>query len=171
MMIANVWQPNIIRSHGHQQSGPGVQIFMDLKECSLEDLVYKQEVPENDLTRDVFHDVLKGLDYLHSEGFIHRDLKPANILCARGERWSFCLADFGLTNAQDQARTICGSAMFAAPEIHFGRTQTAVVDLWSLFVTLAWTNNWEGIRAAKPDGFKAMLSWIASTARLKWNNL
>ncbi len=61
--------------------------------------------------------------------------------------------------------------MFAAPEIHFRRTQTTVVDMWSLFVTLTWTNNWEGIRGREFGGFKELLSWITSTARIKWNNV
>lgn len=45
--------------------------------------------------QDITHQILSGIDFLHSERVIHRDLKPQNILVtSRGE---VKIADFGLS--------------------------------------------------------------------------
>ncbi|OAR00902.1 hypothetical protein LLEC1_07260 [Akanthomyces lecanii] len=162
---------NIVQFHGFKEEGPKVQIFMDLKECSLEGLVEKEATSVDELSKAVFHDVLKGLDYLHSTGIIHRDLKPANILCSFDQRWMFSLADFGISNVQGQARTICGTSDFAAPEIHYRRTQTTAADMWSLFVTLAWVADWKGFRSWEYDGFEGLLAMIVWCAQTEWHNM
>ncbi|OAA80481.1 Protein kinase-like domain protein [Akanthomyces lecanii RCEF 1005] len=170
-ILGQLRHPNIVRCYGYKESGPSVQIFMDLKDCNLQDLVHRQAVPEDDLTMHVYHDVLKGLDYLSAfeefyssrfEACQYSLFSRAAVVVLLGRLWAQQHSGSGTHNLRFRnvhcARDPC-------------RTQTTVVDMWSLFVTLAWTNNWEGIRGQEFDGFKESLSWITSTARLKWNNM
>ncbi|TFK28484.1 kinase-like protein [Coprinopsis marcescibilis] len=59
---------------------------------------YVCEHPEADLLL-LMTDVLRGIEYLHSEGIVHSDLKGDNILITPSSR--ACLADFGLSRITD----------------------------------------------------------------------
>ncbi|KAK8142702.1 hypothetical protein G3M48_008372 [Beauveria asiatica] len=181
--------PNVVRFHGTNCSygyecfkyelnkgPPGVHIFMDLMEGSLHDMVYTKMRPmqlnDHALAIQVYHDVLKGLDYIHSKGFIHRDLKPANILWTlRDGQPSFCIADFGVSNAQSLAKSLCGTPMFLAPEYEFRCPQTPAVDLWALLITIFWTANFYGFRDITWKSNEQRLLWVAELAQRRWNDL
>ncbi|OAG07807.1 kinase-like protein, partial [Paraphaeosphaeria sporulosa] len=77
---------------------------------------------------------LKALDYLHSRKIMHRDLKPENILVQCREPANFCIkiADFGLARDGSFLKTVCGTRLYAAPEIWQNRPYTSKVDIWSL---------------------------------------
>lgn len=61
--------------------------------------------------------------------------------------YHFQLADFGLARVVDLAKTCVGSPLYMAPEIHNDmEAQTAKLDIWSLFVTLAYATNSAGFR-------------------------
>lgn len=71
-----------------------------------------------------FHEIVDGVDYLHSRDVIHRDLKPENLLMQRHkDRWRIKVIDFGLSNTCDGGRllkTACGSPCYASPEMIAG---------------------------------------------------
>ena len=96
----------------------------------------------------VLEQMLSALDYLASERMCHRDVKPENIIYywvksaeSPGEKvYTFQLADFGLVNHQQQARTECGTAFYRAPESYPAFStfaQSPKMDVWSLFATIA----------------------------------
>ncbi len=79
---------------------------------------------------------LSALQDLHGrkDPIVHRDIKPANILLQCRDPLYIKLADFGLSRAQADLATLCGTPKYLAPEVWRGRKYTPVVDIWSLGV-------------------------------------
>lgn len=117
---------------------------MPLREGSMTTLM-KQLPPNADrqnLCSSALGQMLSALDYLASQNFIHRDVKPDNILYyfMNGVH-HFQLADFGLANHRDFAKTRCGTGFYQAPEFWPHESgviaaQTSKLDIWSLFATM-----------------------------------
>lgn len=99
----------------------------------------------------IFKQILKGVQYIHSQGLIHRDLKPQNILFdSKGSRVK--LGDFGLATmsseeigqdlgsprrGQSSGHTQgVGTCLYAAPEQRQQAFYDAKVDIYSLGVVL-----------------------------------
>lgn len=78
------------------------------------------------------YQLLRGVDFLHSNRIVHRDLKPHNILVAScGE---IKLADFGLARIYEQTQTLTTVVVtlwYRAPEVLLQSSYASPVDLWS----------------------------------------
>lgn len=128
------------------EKGDVVHIIMELKSGSVSGLI-KAGVFTNDpdVLNTLLFQMLKALDYLTREGIVHRDIKPDNILYEHSEEkgYRFFLADFGLSNTAVTAETNAGSGYYMAPELWGNKAvpHTPKVDIWSLFVTLAYAAN------------------------------
>jgi len=93
--------------------------------------------------RKYFHDIICGLEYIHSQKIIHRDIKPQNLLLTAGG--TVKLSDFGVSirieneDVQNSLKRTVGSPMFLAPELCATATSFIngpPIDIWSLGVTL-----------------------------------
>ncbi|GLD71808.1 serine/threonine-protein kinase Chk2 isoform X2 [Lates japonicus] len=90
-----------------------------------------------------FYQMLRAVQYLHSNGIIHRDLKPENVLLSSQD--DVCLVkvtDFNQSRILEEAalmRTLCGTPSYLAPEVFTHASTTGyglAVDAWSLGVLL-----------------------------------
>jgi len=95
--------------------------------------------------RKYFHDVVCGLEYLHSLKIIHRDIKPENILVMADGTAK--ISDFGvsicLETKEDQKalKKTVGSPIFLPPELCATELKSSkiigtAIDIWCLGITL-----------------------------------
>lgn len=141
--------PHIVKLLEVMDDAKSRKIFMVLEYCEGGELVWQNDdgTPSMsmDEARQVFRDVLLGLEYLHFQGIIHRDIKPANLLLCHKQ---VKISDFGVsfTSAGDTTDEIelaktAGTPAFFAPELcqnnpGKGNCVTNKIDIWALGVTL-----------------------------------
>lgn len=129
---------------------------MGLEEGNLDDLSTDRRFtltsgrPESCLQQ-----MLSALDFLAYKDIVHRDVKPENILYSRslkGPGYHFRLSDFGVGKLAKYAYSCQGTDWYMAPEIlrlrncsdfdgRIRERQSPKVDVWSLFVTIAYARD------------------------------
>lgn len=92
-------------------------------------------------TQHYFHQLMTGIDYLHSNHIIHRDIKPANILLTSDHVVK--ISDFGVAELLSEylQKQVCinyaGTPVYMSPEVMSGGEPDGdKVDLWALGITL-----------------------------------
>ncbi|KAK4485825.1 hypothetical protein RD792_008472 [Penstemon davidsonii] len=87
--------------------------------------------------------ILRGLDHIHTTGYVHCDLKPDNILLVRApndsNEFRAKIGDFGLAKraeVQSKKRRLepywRGTPMYLSPEAVIDKVQEAPCDIWAL---------------------------------------
>lgn len=88
---------------------------MDLSDDDIEESPHHVDVVKN-----IFGQLLDGLDYIHSQNIVHHDIKPSNLFInvESGKRILVQLGDFGLACPlqDDHPKDIVGTPTYAAPE-------------------------------------------------------
>ncbi|QGI69326.1 hypothetical protein CEK26_013283 [Fusarium fujikuroi] len=121
-------------------------IYVILEYCPEGDLFLNitergQYVGKDELSRNIFLQILDAVEHCHNLGIYHRDLKPENILVTdHGD--TVKLADFGLATSDDRSEDYgCGSTFYMSPECLDPSARKpyylcAPNDVWSLGVIL-----------------------------------
>ena len=119
--------------------------FLEQGELGSHIKTFKKQGMPISLVLDYTEQILEGLHYIHSNGFLHRDLKPGNILLGDIESAKLDskrvvkIADFGLARQRPfPSRTMSKeiqTLQYRAPEIMLGNLNYASpVDCWSVGV-------------------------------------
>ncbi|XP_023238331.1 serine/threonine-protein kinase PLK4-like [Centruroides sculpturatus] len=111
--------------------------YLVLEYCHKGDLQKYLEARKKPLSEkeacSIFHQLVDGTIYLHSQNVIHRDFKPSNLLLTRN--LDIKIADFGMSaifQSNDVHMTLCGTPNFISPEMLTKRRHGFKTDCWSL---------------------------------------
>ena len=103
---------------------------MDLKDAMKR--TGKEPFTQSEL-KGMLHQILAGMDHVHSKWLLHRDMKTSNILVHRSGRIAIC--DFGLARKyQHPLKALTQMVItlwYRPPELLFGETVYGpAVDMW-----------------------------------------
>ncbi|KAG0005467.1 hypothetical protein BGZ65_011089 [Modicella reniformis] len=141
--------PNIVKLFEVLDVAEGDSMYMVFEWCEKGVLMpvsltetYDRSLFKNSECRDVFQQIILGIEYLHVHDIVHRDIKPDNLL--RSGDGIVKIVDFGVSEmfdkkGNDMTRKSAGSPAFMAPELcqlHHGEVSGRATDVWSMGVTL-----------------------------------
>ena len=117
-----------------------LNLIFEYMETDLLELMKSREpktLEENQI-RDIMHQTLLGLSFMHKYGFFHRDMKPENLLLTRNK---LKIADFGLAR---EIRSVppyteyVSTRYYRAPEcILKSSNYNSPIDIWGLGCIMA----------------------------------
>ncbi|XP_060928365.1 serine/threonine-protein kinase Chk2 [Limanda limanda] len=143
-ILQRIDHPCLMRTEDFYQTEDSFYIVLELMEGGeLFHRVKAQQQLQESVAKLYFYQMLRAVQYLHSNGIIHRDLKPENVLLSSQE--DVCLikvTDFNQSRILEETvlmRTLCGTPSYLAPEVFTQASTTGyglAVDAWSLGVLL-----------------------------------
>lgn len=137
-ILAQLQHPNIINVYDFGMYKEYFYIsFEYFKSKNLREVLSKDKLNE-ETKKNIFIQILKGLNFAHYENVIHRDIKPENILV--NDIFHVKITDFGLAqdsidNLVTQQYSVVGTPAYMSPEQIQGENVTYKSDLFSLGIT------------------------------------
>jgi eukaryotic-like serine/threonine-protein kinase len=132
--------PNVMRVFGGEKHS---RIYMVMEWCPgrlLRQILDEGRLPQDRAIR-IAIEILKALDYIHTNGVVHRDLKPENIMVDDNDHIK--LIDFGIAGDTASRRltyanftSMLGTPNYIAPEQVKGKRGDGRTDLYSMGVIL-----------------------------------
>ena len=130
--------------HGRSVDQPYLHCLINFLGGTLEKMIDQRTKLGFELTKDFGTQILKGLQFMHSEHVAHRDLKADNVLLNR-ERNIVKIADMGLakivrTDRQLSSMPIysAGAPIIQSPEQKAGRANGKKNDMWLFGLLIIW---------------------------------
>lgn len=136
---AKLSHPNIVTVYGFIEYKNLLGIVMEYVEGeSLDKIVYKNKRLNLNDSVYILKQVLSGIGYAHSRGFIHRDIKPSNIII--NTEGVAKIMDFGISKSLFQTSFTktgakIGTIYYMSPEQIRGQQVTHHSDIYSLGCT------------------------------------
>jgi serine/threonine-protein kinase len=132
--------PNVMQVFGGEKRS---RAYMVMEWC--EGRLLRKILDEGKMPRDrairIAAEVLKALDYIHSNGVVHRDLKPENIMVDDNDHIK--LIDFGIAGDSASRRltytnftAALGTPNYISPEQVKGKRGDSRTDIYSMGVML-----------------------------------
>ena len=155
-ILKNTYHYNLIKIYQVIETPNTVCMIMEYAEGGeLFDYIIKNDYLSEDESRNIFHQIIDAIDYMHQLGICHRDLKPENILFDSSHK-NIKIIDFGLSNLYytdlsiindeqnsyeamgvELLETPCGSPGYAPPEMVLGYCYNGLLtDIWSSGIIL-----------------------------------
>ncbi len=137
-ILAQLEHPNIIKVFDFGMFKKYFYISFEYFESKNLREFLAENKPTDKIKRQIFVQIVKGLDFAHRKNIIHRDIKPDNILV--NENNEVKLTDFGLAqdsfdNLITQRYSVVGTPAYMSPEQIQGEKLTVKSDLFSLGIT------------------------------------
>ncbi|KAJ4959863.1 hypothetical protein NE237_020579 [Protea cynaroides] len=137
--------PFIIKCHGIFEKPSGdISFLMEYMDAGSLDTLLKSHGTLSELSiSTIAHQVLDGLNYLHSQKIVHRDIKPANLLA--NQNMEVKIADFGVSKIMSHSLEHChsyvGTCAYMSPERFNPDTYGSnydgyAADIWSFGLTI-----------------------------------
>ena len=129
---------NVVQFYGATRDETSLYLIMEYVENGSVNNIMTTfgKFPES-LVRVYTEQVLKGLEYLHSNGVLHRDIKGCNILVTK--EGTTKLADFGVSAKVDETQkkfSIVGTPYWMAPEVIEMAGCGLPSDIWRFLFSL-----------------------------------
>ncbi|XP_072935706.1 serine/threonine-protein kinase polo [Epargyreus clarus] len=126
---------HVVGFHSFFEDSLNIYIILELcKRRSMMELHKRRKAITEPETRFYMHQILLGVQYLHSKRIIHRDLKLGNLFL--DDDLHVKIGDFGLAAKiefeGERKKTLCGTPNYIAPEILTKQGHSFEVDIWSL---------------------------------------
>lgn len=127
--------PNIIHIYDIFYEDNHLYLIMPYFGCQLTKYI-ELKIRTRSANKEIIYQILSGLAYLHSFGYMHRDLSPSNILIVNN---MIKIIDFSLTKKTYEIKeqfqntpNMC-ALWYRAPEIIFGNNYyDTKIDMWSV---------------------------------------
>ena len=118
-MLQKLSHINIVRYRDYANNGGKLVVYLDLVDGgSLLNIMEQFGKLCENVIKNYFRQVVKGLDYLHKQQIVHRDIKPANLLVTTGGIVK--VSDFGTSTILDSGSCsdgqFVGTPAYTAPE-------------------------------------------------------
>lgn len=152
--------PNIVKFKGWFETESKIYIVTQLASGGelFDRIMQDGKFTEEDAVSLIVQ-ILKAVEYLHSQNIIHRDLKPENLLYLDKSKESrIVIADFGIARQLEDDEEVvykpAGSLGYVAPEVFTSDGHGKPSDIWSIgVITYTLLCGYSPFKAESVDGF------------------
>ncbi|KAH9577840.1 Protein kinase domain [Trypanosoma melophagium] len=129
-IMCSLNHPNIVHYFHCERKENNVNLFMELCDASLADIIIGRTAkPPTVTVVQILRQILTAITYLHTRGVAHRDVKPPNILL-KGDIVK--ITDFGTARQGKTSKDVQGTLRYMAPEVYRGEAHSSSCDIWSI---------------------------------------